>query len=300
MRNVVRVKRSPRTPNSEAQDPVYIPLPQAGDTDRPVQRTRTDRGQSATGGRALTAGRGARSGRTPKARTALRKAGGKPLQQRALNTAPPTRTCVGCGMKATSAELLRAVPLSDVESDAEQAGIGVAFDLTGKESGRGAWVHPRTACLEKACARGFARSFKRPVVAKVEALLEHLKQAATRRLGGLILAASRARHLVCGRDAVKEALPKAALIVMATDARAVAKDAALQRAGLDGKVVCWSTKAELGHLLGRAEVGVFAVTEHALAEAMRRVMALSCLGQDSVQPHPSLTVASVKELSEVR
>ena len=273
-------------------------LPQSGGQSRPVRQVRRASAASARRLRSLET-----ASRTPFERPSRSKGGRHERgvvrpSSNAAKREQPVRTCVGCGAKSGPDELLRTVALSDPahESDAVQ----VAFDLTGKETGRGAWVHARMSCLQRACARGFARSFKAPVAATVEELVQQLNLTATRRLNGLLLAASRARHLVCGRDAVKEVLPVAALIVMATDARSVAKDSALQRAGLEGKIVCWSTKAELGHLLGRAEVGVFAITEHSLAEAMRRGIALSCLGRDSATPSPSLTVASAKELSEVR
>ena len=63
-------------------------------------------------------------------------------------TRTPERTCVGCGAKAAPAALRR---LGIVEGR-------VVLDRRG---GRGAWLHPRGECLERAIRRSaFARAFR--------------------------------------------------------------------------------------------------------------------------------------------
>lgn len=57
----------------------------------------------------------------------------------------PERRCVGCGEKKSKRELIRIVRLAD--------GGGVEVDLTGKKSGRGAYICPSKACLKKARRR---------------------------------------------------------------------------------------------------------------------------------------------------
>jgi len=65
----------------------------------------------------------------------------------------PVRTCVGCGQKAARAVLLRF---------AESGGRVVM----GKAGGRGAWLHPARACLERALRRGaFPRALRAQGVA---------------------------------------------------------------------------------------------------------------------------------------
>jgi uncharacterized protein len=64
--------------------------------------------------------------------------------------ATPIRTCVGCGAKATPAELvrLRAVD-GEVRADA------------GRSGGRGAWLHATPECLERAGKRrAFGRALR--------------------------------------------------------------------------------------------------------------------------------------------
>jgi uncharacterized protein len=63
----------------------------------------------------------------------------------------PTRTCTGCGRKASKHELARFV-----ESDGT-----LKLDPTGRAPGRGAYTCPRAACFERAVARrAFSRTLR--------------------------------------------------------------------------------------------------------------------------------------------
>lgn len=67
----------------------------------------------------------------------------------------PIRTCVGCRQERPKRELLRIVRTPDGT---------VAFDPTGKRSGRGAYICPRLECLEAARkGRQLERALERPV-----------------------------------------------------------------------------------------------------------------------------------------
>jgi predicted RNA-binding protein YlxR (DUF448 family) len=81
----------------------------------------------------------------PGARTAGRRA-------RAAAAVGPVRTCVGCGARAQQAELRRLrVETGQVVVDAARSG------------GRGAWLHPAEACLERAARRrAFGRALRAP------------------------------------------------------------------------------------------------------------------------------------------
>ena len=57
----------------------------------------------------------------------------------------PERQCVGCKERKSKKELIRIVKLPDVEE--------VQIDLTGKKSGRGAYICPKIDCLKKAKKR---------------------------------------------------------------------------------------------------------------------------------------------------
>lgn len=63
----------------------------------------------------------------------------------------PMRTCLGCGEMKPKRELIRVV--KSKEGD-------ISLDLTGKKTGRGAYICKSVECFEKARkARKFERSF---------------------------------------------------------------------------------------------------------------------------------------------
>jgi ribosomal protein L7Ae-like RNA K-turn-binding protein len=142
----------------------------------------------------------------------------------------------------------------------------LAVDFAGSSFGRGAHVHVRPSCLERACRGGFARSFKRPVAATPRALAREIIEGADQRIRGLLLGARRAKLLAFGEEA-RESMGngKASLAIVATDAGASGTKGALKGAVSEGRVVAFGTKAELGSLFGREEVAVVAVTHEGVA-----------------------------------
>ena len=80
----------------------------------------------------------------------------------------PQRTCVGCREKAERDSLVRLVRNAD----------GVRPDPAAKLPGRGAWVHPRAACIELAVRRGgLQRAFHGAVQATPAALGAEVRAA---------------------------------------------------------------------------------------------------------------------------
>ncbi len=76
----------------------------------------------------------------------------------------PLRKCVGCGEMIAKKELLRIIKTKDNE---------IKLDPTGKENGRGAYVHMNRECLEKAMkSKGLERSFKMAIRAEIYEQLE--------------------------------------------------------------------------------------------------------------------------------
>jgi len=75
----------------------------------------------------------------------------------------PTRTCVACREEAGKRELIRVVRRPDGT---------VAIDASGRESGRGAYVHATPECIQLAHKkRSLDRALGAPVQAEVWAVL---------------------------------------------------------------------------------------------------------------------------------
>ena len=62
----------------------------------------------------------------------------------------PQRTCVGCREVLSKRDLIRIVRSAD----------GVMIDPTGKEAGRGAYIHDQSSCWETALQGALARALK--------------------------------------------------------------------------------------------------------------------------------------------
>ena len=74
----------------------------------------------------------------------------------------PLRKCTGCGEMKPKKELIRVVKSPDIKNDeGEVTAPGeISLDLTGKKSGRGAYVCRSIKCFEAARkARRFERAF---------------------------------------------------------------------------------------------------------------------------------------------
>ncbi len=71
----------------------------------------------------------------------------------------PLRKCIGCGEMKHKKELIRVVKTPEEE---------FFLDATGKKNGRGAYVCPNAACMEKAIrSKGLERSFQMAIPPQV-------------------------------------------------------------------------------------------------------------------------------------
>jgi predicted RNA-binding protein YlxR (DUF448 family) len=266
--------------------------------ERPERETGLTRRASRIGRRA--------SAHSDAARQRVRQKKAKRLKRDAteITKRVPVRTCVGCGATDQSEEMIR-VMFIPADNGGDVA-ARLLIDIHGKRGfpgvtgGRGAWVHARPKCVEVACARGFSRAFKEPLQLDAGVFYRRLSEVAERTLEGLVLAAWRSRRLVYGGDAVKEALPGAALGVLATDARSVAKESFVQDAARNGKMLIWSNKTQLGKWLGRSEVGVIAVLDGAIALAIKRAIALSTLSDFTHSRGQSAVMDTAVEIEETQ
>jgi uncharacterized protein len=86
---------------------------------------------------------------------------------------PSLRICIGCQEKKLKKELVRVVRTPEGE---------VVLDLTGKKSGRGAYLCPQTACLKKAVkGKRLEKNLQFPasaaVIEAITALLEQKEKS---------------------------------------------------------------------------------------------------------------------------
>jgi ribosomal protein L7Ae-like RNA K-turn-binding protein len=150
----------------------------------------------------------------------------------------------------------------------------VVADLAGRAFGRGLWVHAAPRCIAGAALGGICRGLRRQIQVTPNQLWGVLRAAGAQRTAGLVAAAHRARKVAVGTSRVGEALAagKAALVIVATDARAAADAGPVSRAIVEGRAVAWGSKAQLGAATGRGEVGVVAVLDAGLAAALSHAL----------------------------
>jgi uncharacterized protein len=79
--------------------------------------------------------------------------------------AVPIRTCIGCGDRAAKTDLIRLVA----------SGTEIVPDVTARLPGRGAYLHPSLACLERAQRRkAFMRALRLPAALPAGKVAEYL------------------------------------------------------------------------------------------------------------------------------
>jgi predicted RNA-binding protein YlxR (DUF448 family) len=212
------------------------------------------------------------------------------------------RSCVGCGERVDTTGnhvLVRLIVSPEGE---------VAVDARGGGFGRGAHVHPRPDCLQKAVERGIARSAKARVNTLATetgelvpltraALAEAIQRSADRRIEGLILSAKRAHRLAIGADAVRSAWGRgdAQLILVARDAAAAADLTEVRQAVAEGRGAAWGTKVHVATLVHgparteahRVGVGVIAVSSRTIAVALQEAIYIA----DAVTGAPTQTAS---------
>ncbi len=91
----------------------------------------------------------------------------------------PMRKCTGCGEMKPKSELVRVVKAPDIKDENGQITEkgAISLDLTGKKSGRGAYICNNPDCLKKAIkAKRIERAFQTAVPNEVyEQLNEEMK-----------------------------------------------------------------------------------------------------------------------------
>ena len=199
------------------------------------------------------------------------------------------RTCAGCREVGDPDQL----PLVRVVLGPSGEAVP---DLGGSGFGRGAWVHPREACLAKALPRGFSKSMKNAVQTSPTEFASALRAQAERRAYALVGSAFRARKAAAGSTAVRDAFTAGLvkLVLVACDARAAAETPWVDALVTSGKARAFGSKELLGRVIGRPETGVIAILDDGITTALVHTLDVAELRPVSA---PELSAASL--VSEV-
>jgi ribosomal protein L7Ae-like RNA K-turn-binding protein len=119
-----------------------------------------------------------------------------------------------------------------------------------------------------------SRAFKTQVRDDGAHVLATFRAAAERRVQGLVLAARRSRKLEAGSSAVEEAVRerRAALVLVATDARAAAELQFLAPLIANGQALAFGTKATFASWLARPDTALVAITDARIARPVRQAI----------------------------
>lgn len=172
------------------------------------------------------------------------------------------RTCVGCREATDPGELERFVMLEGQ----------LVYDMRRRAPGRGAWVHARPQCVERAVRGGFGRSFKHKIEgAQVAQLVRGLREGIERRVIEALQVEVRCGQASMGADAVAEGLRarRIAAVLVAQDAgRSTRERAEHQAAQAEVPVIELWDGARLGALFGRESVVLVGIGDRARAERL--------------------------------
>ena len=158
----------------------------------------------------------------------------------------PERRCIATGQTRPKAEMIRFVVGPEDE---------LVPDLLGKLPGRGIWVSPTRAALEKAVKKGlFARAARRPVKIP-EGLVDKVEAGLADRLIHFVSLARKAGRAVAGYEKVKGWLAsgEAVLLLQASDGSARGKSK-LRPPGDQKTLIEVLNADELGLAFGRENV----------------------------------------------
>ncbi|MEM9730398.1 MAG: DUF448 domain-containing protein [Myxococcota bacterium] len=177
------------------------------------------------------------------------------------------RMCAGCGARTDAGALVRLV-------------VGpsppfVAVDLGRRLGGRGISVHPTRRCVDRALKKGsLAKALGGPSSVTLESVVSAMIDQFGQRIEGLLSAALRKRRVAVGTDAVRAALSRREgdLLLVAGDARGRAVELRKGATAIGCATAAWGTKASVGQMFSRQELGVVLVTDRGIARAI-----LECL-----------------------
>jgi hypothetical protein len=178
-----------------------------------------------------------------------------------LSTRQPIRTCIATGEQAPQGELLRFVAGPDGK---------VYFDISGKAPGRGAYLRPVPAALEKALKRKvLGRHLKAQVPEDLSIILAG--QLRQRALEALSLA-KKAGQLTVGLEETLKARQTMHALILATDAGLNAQE---KFAAWGVPTVRLFSKLELEQALGVPNTAVAGLTDEGIWPKFQHAVAFN-------------------------
>jgi predicted RNA-binding protein YlxR (DUF448 family)/ribosomal protein L30E len=176
----------------------------------------------------------------------------------------PERTCIGCRKVFHKDELIRIVG----------GPAGIVVDYREKLSGRAAYVCPRTICIQKALSKdNMARALHLKVkTPSGNEFSTRLAAAILEKIKSLIVMSAKAGKLAAGYSAVHDALDKGRvhLLLFARDISDGTREKVTKTLPSSFRQSTVLTRDELGRLLNRELVGVIAIEDSGLADALWR------------------------------
>ncbi len=174
----------------------------------------------------------------------------------------PERTCIGCRSIRKKDDVIRII-----------AGpAGVLIDYREKLEGRAAYICPRVACIEKALKKetlmkSLHINTKPP---DVSAFVSQLEADISEKIRSLLRITLKAGKLAAGFSAVQDALAKGrvALLLYAQDLSAGTREKISVEGQEPVRQATLLTREDFGSILNRELVGVMAILDNGLADAL--------------------------------
>jgi predicted RNA-binding protein YlxR (DUF448 family) len=174
----------------------------------------------------------------------------------------PERTCIGCRSILKKDDVIRII-----------AGpAGVLIDYREKLEGRAAYICPRVACIEKALRKETLMKALRINVKPpdVSAFVSQLEADISEKIRSLLRITLKAGKLAAGYSAVQDALEKGrvALLLYAQDLSAGTREKIAVEGQESVRQATLLTREDFGSILNRELVGVIAILDNGLADAL--------------------------------
>jgi uncharacterized protein len=174
----------------------------------------------------------------------------------------PERTCIGCRNTFPKDAVVRLVP----------GPSEILIDYREKLPGRAAYVCPKRECIQKALRKDAVTKALRTKIRPPQAdeFVLRLKTVIEEKIRALIAMSAKSGKLAAGYSAVHDALEKGRveMILFARDLSEGTKDKVSLPAIASVKQATLFSRSEFGGILNRDLVGVIAIEEKGLADAL--------------------------------